>query len=101
MDNIINNPDDEKYRRIKLSNRVFQEKVASLEGTTEFLEAAGFEKQIQSINGSEEEFFVFSEVCEESLENLQVSAVWISLVVTKWYVNIIVLYYNFFPTFRC
>lgn len=73
FDNIINNPDDEKYRKIKLSNRVFQEKVATLEGTTEFLEAAGFHKQKLTINECEEEYFVFSEMSEEALENLKAS----------------------------
>lgn len=73
LDNIIRNPDDEKYHRIKLSNRVFQEKVLPLEGTTEFLEAAGFVKQKLTVNDTEEEFFVISNVCEDALENLQVS----------------------------
>ncbi|KAK3914032.1 UBX domain-containing protein 6 [Frankliniella fusca] len=71
MDNIIRNPDDEKYRRIKLNNRVFQEKVAPLEGTSEFLEAAGFEKKTIPVNDTEETFYVFSEVTPETLENLQ------------------------------
>lgn len=71
LDNIIRNPEDEKYRRIKLSNRVFQEKVAPLEGTTEFLEAAGFVKQKLPVNDAEEEFFILSDVCDDTLENLQ------------------------------
>ncbi|XP_034236603.1 UBX domain-containing protein 6 [Thrips palmi] len=71
LDNIIRNPNDEKYRRIKLNNRVFQEKVSPLEGTTEFLEAAGFVKQKLTVNDTEEEFFVISDVCDDVLENLQ------------------------------
>lgn len=71
MDNIIQNPDEEKYRRIKLNNRVFQEKVAPLEGTTEFLEAAGFEKQTLPVNDTEETFYVFHQATPETLENLQ------------------------------
>lgn len=71
LDNIVRNPDDEKYQRIKLSNRVFQERVAPLEGTSEFLEAAGFQKQKITVNDAEEEFFVLSEVSEEALENLK------------------------------
>lgn len=42
LSNILDNPSDEKYRRIKLSNRVFREKVKPVVGSVEFLEAAGF-----------------------------------------------------------
>ena len=71
LDNIIQHSDEEKYRRIKLSNKVFQEKVAPLEGTIEFLEAAGFEKQTLPVGDSEEDFLVFSDTSNEALENLQ------------------------------
>lgn len=72
LDNIIRNPTDEKYQRIKISNRVFQEKVAPLEGTTQFLEAAGFIKQSITVNDCEEDFYVFSDASPEAIENLQV-----------------------------
>lgn len=42
VDNICKNPSEEKYRKIKLSNKVFQEKVRCVEGSREFLEALGF-----------------------------------------------------------
>ena len=45
LDNILNNPQEEKFRKIRKSNRAFSEKVGSVEGTAEFLEAVGFESQ--------------------------------------------------------
>lgn len=42
IENIIQNPDMEKYRKIKKSNKVFSEKVVSVEGSEEFLSAVGF-----------------------------------------------------------
>jgi len=41
---MINNPDEEKYRKIRKNNKVFSEKVAPVEGAEEFLEAVGFQK---------------------------------------------------------
>lgn len=45
LENIINNPDDQKYRKIRMSNRVFCDKVRYIEGVTEFLSSAGFIEQ--------------------------------------------------------
>ncbi|CAM0911901.1 unnamed protein product [Alopecurus aequalis] len=42
--NIVKNPEDEKFRRIRLSNPVFKDKVGSLKGGVEFLELCGFQK---------------------------------------------------------
>ncbi|KAJ4717492.1 UBX domain-containing protein 1-like [Melia azedarach] len=42
--NVIKNPNEEKYRKIRLGNPLFQERVGSLKGGTEFLELCGFEK---------------------------------------------------------
>ncbi|XP_003746785.1 UBX domain-containing protein 6 [Galendromus occidentalis] len=42
LTNILDHPGEEKYRKIKLSNKVFQEKVKPVIGAVEFLEAAGF-----------------------------------------------------------
>lgn len=42
--NVMKNPDNEKFRRIRLSNPAFQSRVGSLEGGVEFLELCGFEK---------------------------------------------------------
>jgi UBX domain-containing protein 1/4 len=35
-------PDEEKYRKIKLSNAAFQSRVGSVEGSLEFLDLVGF-----------------------------------------------------------
>ncbi|CAN7988614.1 unnamed protein product [Ixodes hexagonus] len=53
LSNIVEHPEEDKYRRIRLSNKILQERVLPLEGASQFLEAAGFERQ--------DEFFVFPE----------------------------------------
>ncbi|CAL5214096.1 unnamed protein product [Lathyrus oleraceus] len=42
--NVARNPDEEKFRKIRLSNAAFQERVGALKGGIEFLEICGFEK---------------------------------------------------------
>uniref|UniRef100_A0ACD6AHW0 Uncharacterized protein n=1 Tax=Avena sativa TaxID=4498 RepID=A0ACD6AHW0_AVESA len=42
--NIAKNPEEEKFRRIRLSNPVFKDKVGNLQGGVEFLELCGFQK---------------------------------------------------------
>ncbi|XP_004504346.1 uncharacterized protein [Cicer arietinum] len=42
--NVARNPDEEKFRKIRLSNPAFQERVGALKGGIEFLEICGFEK---------------------------------------------------------
>lgn len=56
LHNIINNPVDEKFHKIRMSNRIFCDKVASAEGSREFLIAAGFQEQ--TIDG--DNFLVWS-----------------------------------------
>ncbi|KAF8019114.1 hypothetical protein BT93_H3867 [Corymbia citriodora subsp. variegata] len=41
--NVVKDPDNEKFRRIRLSNPLFQSRVGSLEGGVEFLELCGFQ----------------------------------------------------------
>ncbi|KAF3456581.1 hypothetical protein FNV43_RR01235 [Rhamnella rubrinervis] len=43
--NVAKNPDEEKFRKIRLTNQSFQERVGALKGGVEFLELCGFEKQ--------------------------------------------------------
>lgn len=45
LTNIINNPNEEKFHKIRMSNRIFCDKVANAEGSAEFLQAAGFVQQ--------------------------------------------------------
>ncbi|KAL6634427.1 hypothetical protein ACP70R_027098 [Stipagrostis hirtigluma subsp. patula] len=42
--NVAKNPDEEKFRKIRLSNATFQERVGNLHGAIEFLQLCGFEK---------------------------------------------------------
>ncbi|KAB8087378.1 hypothetical protein EE612_011564 [Oryza sativa] len=42
--NVAKNPDEEKFRKIRLSNATFQERVGNLHGGIEFLQLCGFEK---------------------------------------------------------
>lgn len=70
LDNIMKHPEEEKYRKIRINNRIFQDKVLPIEGAVDFLNAAGFwPKKIQN-NDVEEDFLVWSpENC--NIENLQ------------------------------
>ncbi|XP_022761894.1 UBX domain-containing protein 1-like [Durio zibethinus] len=42
--NVARNPDEEKFRKIRLNNQTFQDRVGSLKGGIEFFEICGFEK---------------------------------------------------------
>ncbi|OMO71021.1 hypothetical protein CCACVL1_18500 [Corchorus capsularis] len=42
--NVARNPDEEKFRKIRLNNQAFQDRVGSLKGGVEFFEICGFEK---------------------------------------------------------
>ncbi|XP_013885839.1 UBX domain-containing protein 6 [Austrofundulus limnaeus] len=70
VDNICKNPTEEKYRKIKVSNKVFQEKVRSIEGSQEFLKALGFMSVMLPVEGQEEEeeFLVLPEQNPDALE---------------------------------
>jgi UBX domain-containing protein 6 len=64
LSNILQNPDETKFHKIRMSNRIFCDKVANVEGSAEFLKNAGFSEQV--IDG--ESFLVWSP--ESSIENL-------------------------------
>ncbi|PFX29570.1 UBX domain-containing protein 6-like isoform X1 [Stylophora pistillata] len=67
LDNICKNPEEEKYRKIKQSNKIFQERVVPIKGATEFLLACGFEDKVLLVEAdSEEKFFVLpkDECCD-------------------------------------
>ena len=78
IQNIIDHPGEEKYRKIRRGNKVFQEKVATIAGVHEFLtKGVGFE--VQSVPstpsgtepGSNEEFYVLSESATADTELLE------------------------------
>jgi UBX domain-containing protein 6 len=62
LDNILQNPSEPKFRKIRKSNKAFQERVASLEGTEEFIRDCGFQVEMMPGNdGSDEEFWFLPE----------------------------------------
>lgn len=73
IDNICNNPSEEKYRKIKMQNKVFQEKVRCLEGAHEFFSAVGFERKTLTVPGqeNEEDYYVLGEEVLGKLEELR------------------------------
>ncbi|XP_075217334.1 GDI interacting protein 3 isoform X2 [Lycorma delicatula] len=70
LENIIQNPDEEKYRKIRMSNKVFTEKVSGMEGAMEFLNAAGFKYEMLPFQDTQEQFLVFYESELHSIDNL-------------------------------
>ncbi|XP_078482173.1 UBX domain-containing protein 6-like [Ciona intestinalis] len=66
IDNIIAHPGEEKYQKIRKNNKVFTEKVASVEGAEEFLEAAGFQRRIGE---NDEIYFVLNNTEVDSLKS--------------------------------
>lgn len=73
LDNIHLHPEEEKYRKIKVQNKVFQERIHCLEGTHEFFEAIGFQKVLLPIPDQEgpEEFYVLSEAALAQPQSLE------------------------------
>ncbi|KAH3892776.1 UBX domain-containing protein 6-like [Dreissena polymorpha] len=74
LDNIISNPGEEKFRKIRISNKAFVERIAPLRGTEEFLQAAGFQITSLPFEDRNEDFYVMdSEKAsdQERLENLK------------------------------
>ncbi|XP_075165047.1 GDI interacting protein 3 [Haematobia irritans] len=56
LENIINHPNEEKYCSIRMSNRIFSEKVRYIEGAIDFLNASGF----REISIDNEPFLIWS-----------------------------------------
>nr|XP_010297276.1 PREDICTED: UBX domain-containing protein 6 [Balearica regulorum gibbericeps] len=73
LDNIYLHPEEEKYRKIKLQNKVFQERISCLEGIHKFFQAIGFETKTLPIPGQEttEEYYVLKEEMLTKLEDLK------------------------------
>lgn len=70
-ENIIRNRDEEKYRKVRLSNKTFMEKVLPIKGGIEFLESIGFVKEKHILQDKEEDFLVFPEDCLNNLAMVQ------------------------------
>lgn len=72
IDNVVDHPGEEKYQRIRLGNKVLSEKVLSLRGANEFLQAIGFEKnKIEGPDGTSDEFLVLSGDKANDMERLK------------------------------
>ncbi|XP_013086284.2 UBX domain-containing protein 6-like [Biomphalaria glabrata] len=71
LDNIINNPTEEKFWKIRQSNKAFQERVACLKGTEQFLLAAGFSLKNLPFEDGEAAFYVFDSELAKDVDRLQ------------------------------
>ncbi|XP_062452057.1 UBX domain-containing protein 6 isoform X1 [Rhea pennata] len=73
LDNIYLHPEEEKYRKIKLQNKVFQERISCLEGIHKFFQAIGFETKTLPVPGQEttEEYYILKEEMLTRLEDLK------------------------------
>jgi UBX domain-containing protein 6 len=72
LENIIQYPSEEKFQKIRMTNRVYQDRVAHMEGAQDFLIAAGFKVEKLPYQDGEEDFWVFSEENLDSKETLQI-----------------------------
>ncbi|XP_053620356.1 UBX domain-containing protein 6 [Plodia interpunctella] len=71
LENIITYPEEEKYQKIRMSNRAFSERVQPIEGSLELLQAAGFTQQkVANADGTEEDYLVFRRENVPSVESL-------------------------------
>nr|XP_056701018.1 UBX domain-containing protein 6 [Euleptes europaea] len=72
LDNIHLHPEEEKYQKIKLQNKVFQERIRPLEGADKFFQAVGFEKMTLDVPGQEdqEDFYVLKAEALVRLDDL-------------------------------
>jgi hypothetical protein len=76
FENIVNFSGEEKYRRVKMEGRAFQDKIKDIEGGLELLLAAGFEEREEvSAAGVTEKFLVFPEERLGEIEQLRVSRI--------------------------
>ena len=83
LDNIVQHPEEEKYHKIRTQNKVYQEKVAPIEGIQQFFVAAGF--QLQSIPNAQQEmesYWIFSKQRSDYLEFLTVIFTYTSIRIT-------------------
>ncbi|XP_008934171.1 PREDICTED: UBX domain-containing protein 6, partial [Merops nubicus] len=73
LDNIYLHPEEEKYRKIKLQNKVFQERISCLEGVHRFFQSVGFETRTLPVPGQEttEEYYVLKDEMLTKLEDLK------------------------------
>lgn len=63
VQNLIEHPEEPKYRRIRMSNKAFQERILPVKGGLEFLLACGFKEKLEEAGdiSAPEKFLVISE----------------------------------------
>ncbi|KAK3740949.1 hypothetical protein QZH41_017801 [Actinostola sp. cb2023] len=71
IDNVCNNPGEEKFMKIKQSNKIFQERVSSITGAAEFIAACGFEDKEIEQEDKTEKFYVIPTDKANDIETLQ------------------------------
>ncbi|XP_017125919.1 UBX domain-containing protein 6 [Drosophila elegans] len=65
LENLIKNPEEEKFCKIRMSNKIFSEKVRYVEGAVDVLQAAGFSE----VKIDEEQFLLWTrEQTEQDLD---------------------------------
>lgn len=73
LENILANPEETKFHKIRCSNAAFRDKVLPLFGAVELLEGAGFRKQTLKHNDADEEFYVFDATNIPEIGTLEVN----------------------------
>lgn len=58
VENIVQHPGEEKYRKVRQSNKAYMERVRPIEGAELFLSAAGFQTQQLPFNDAMDTFWV-------------------------------------------
>ncbi|KAI4468485.1 ubx-related [Holotrichia oblita] len=71
LDNIIANPTEVKFHKIRCQNALFKDKVEPIFGAVELLYAAGFRQQEIDHNGTLEQFWVFDVANVEGTQTLE------------------------------
>ena len=52
LDNIVKHPNEDKYLKIRINNKAFQERVHGVKGADLFLEAVGFHQRLLPHQGN-------------------------------------------------
>ncbi|XP_022105580.1 UBX domain-containing protein 6-like [Acanthaster planci] len=71
LDNVCNNPTEEKYRKISEHNKIFQERVVPVVGARDFLEAVGFKPKKLLCQDTEMPFLVMSKKCASDVDQIK------------------------------
>lgn len=71
IDNIIANPAEEKFRKIRIGNKAFKERVSALKGTEEFMQATGFQVKLLPFEDHEEDFYIMNEETAKDSDRLK------------------------------